>query len=85
MPIFNFQVDRLYHVTEALTLHGDPGLMGEPFTVESGARLVYRGLVELGGTARHVFDLGEGRKGYSRDRSALEVSLRQDLDALMQA
>jgi hypothetical protein len=85
MPSFTFQVDRVHRVTAPITLHPDPGLMSEPFTVEPGQTVVYRGVVELGGTQRHAFDLGEGRRGYSRDRAQLVPALAEDYDALMQA
>lgn len=85
MPSFSFQVDRVYQVKSAFAVHPDPGLMSEPFNVEAGATVVYRGVVELGGTQRHVFDLGEGRKGYSRERKQFEDALVEDYGALMKA
>lgn len=85
MSKFNFHVDRVHKVGAPLTLHSDAGMMTEPFTVAAGATVVYRGLVEIGGTNRYVFDLGEGKKGYTRDRAALEATLSEDYDALMQA
>lgn len=83
MATFNFQVDRVYKATKPLAVHPDVGLMGEPFTIEPGAQVVYRGLVEIGGSARHVFDLGEGKKAYSRDRAQLEVSLEEEFGELI--
>lgn len=83
MASFNFQVDRVHKATSPLTLHPDVGLMSEPFTVEAGTALVYRGLVEIGGTSRHVFDLGEGRSGYSRDRAQLSAALVEDYNELI--
>lgn len=85
MASFSFQVDRVYAVGASFTVHPDPGLMGEPYSIEAGTRIVYRGVVELGGTQRHVFDLGEGRKGYSRERSQFENALAEDYDALLRA
>ena len=85
MPSFSFQVDRVYQVTAAFSVHPDPGLMGEPFSIEPGTTLVYRGVVELGATQRHVFDLGEGRKGYSRERAQFEGALAEDYGALLKA
>lgn len=85
MSKFNFTVDRVCNVTKAITFHGDAGLMTEPFTVEPGTTVVYRGTVEIGHTARFCFDVGEGKKGYTRDRAALEAGLAEDYDALMKA
>lgn len=85
MSQFHFHVDRVAQTTQALNLHPDPGLMSEPFTLEAGASVVYRGTVELGGSERFVLDLGEGRKGYTRDRKSLEQGLVQDLNTLMKA
>jgi hypothetical protein len=82
---FHFHVDRVYRVTQAVSVHPDPGLMSDPFTLDAGTTVVYRGLVELGGTERFVLDLGNGKKGYSRNRENLESSLSQDLDSLMRA
>lgn len=85
MPSFSFQVDRVYQVKAPFSVHPDAGLMGEPFTVDAGATVVYRGVVELGATQRHVFDLGEGRKGYSRERRQFEDALVEDYGALLKA
>ncbi len=91
MATFNFQVDRVYQVTKPLTVHPDVGLMSEPFTLEPGTQVVYRGLVELGGSERHVFDAlagaglpAEVKKAYTRDRAQLEAALAEDYDALIQ-
>lgn len=89
MATFSFQVDRVFQVLAPLTLHPDVGLMSEPFKLEAGARVVYRGVVELGGSQRHVFDVvsaagaSERQKGYSRDRAQLERGLAEDYDALI--
>lgn len=86
MATFNFQVDRVHKVTKPLPVHPDVGLMSEPRTLEAGTAVVYRGLVQLGGTDRHVFDVqgGEERQRvYTRDRAALETSLEEDYGALI--
>lgn len=85
MTHFNFVVDRVYRVTAPLTVHPDVGLMSNPFTVDAGTTIVYRGLVELGGTSRYVFDLGEGKKAFTRDRAQLLPALAEDYDALLKA
>ncbi len=85
MSKFNFTVDRVHNVIKPLTFHSDAGTMTEPFTVAAGTTVVYRGLVEIGHTARYVFDLGEGKKGYTRDRAMLEAGLAEDYDALLKA
>jgi hypothetical protein len=82
---FHFHVDRVYVLQEPLTMHPDPGLMSDPAVVDAGSKVIYRGVVELGGTDRFVFERESGQKGYTRDRKSLEKSLIQDLDALLRA
>ena len=90
MATFSFQVDRVHQVVKPLTVHPDVGLMSEPFTLDAGATVVYRGLVELGGTERHVFELlapagplQAGQKAYTRDRAQLEAGLTEDYGELI--
>lgn len=90
MATFNFQVDRVYKVTKPLSVHPDVGLMSEPSTLEPGARAVYRGLVEIGGSDRHVFEVlpaeggeGTGKKAYTRDRAKIEVSFAEEYGELV--
>lgn len=83
MATFNFQVDRVYKVLKPFAVHPDSGLMSEPFTLEPGTTAVYRGLVEIGGSDRFVFDLGEGKKAYTRDRASFETALEEDFGELI--
>ena len=83
MATFAFQVDRVYSVLSALTLHPNAELSGESFGVAPGDSVIYRGLVELDGVPRYAFDV-EGRKGYTKDRAAIETGLQKNDDALAQ-
>ena len=90
MPAFHFQVDRQHKVLKDLRCFSTAELSGEAFTVPAGSILVYRGLVELGGTPRYCFDWaaeseGATRKAYSKERAELELGLAEDFDALMKA
>jgi hypothetical protein len=90
MAKFTFQVDRVHKVVQPFTVHSDVGLMTEPFELAAGTQVVYRGLVEIGGTDRYVFQLaddagalGEGKKVYTRDRASFENALEEDFGALI--
>ena len=83
MAKFTFQVDRTHQVTAPITLFPTVELTGEAFEVPEGERVVYRGIVELGGIARFTFDL-TGRKGWTSDRARLENALVECYDELVQ-
>jgi hypothetical protein len=83
MPKFTFQIDRIHQVVAPIKLFPTVELTGTPFELAQGDRVIYRGLVELGGIARYTFDVAE-RKGFTSDRGQLENNLSECFDELVQ-
>ena len=82
MAKFTYMVDRVYNVVEPVTVYPDVELKGEPFTLNPGDTLVYRGVIELGGKGRYTFD-HNGRKAFCPDRTALDKGLEENFDELV--
>lgn len=83
MPTFTFQVDRRFTVVSPIQLSPTVELSGPIVTVPAGDSVIYRGLIELAGVPRYVFDQGE-RKLFTSDRAQLLPALAECYHDLVQ-
>lgn len=84
MAHFTFHVDREHTLVAPITFHPDVTLKGEPFTLQPGDAVIYRGLIEIDGHPRWTFFLPDGRKAFTQSREQLEQGLVENYDALPQ-